>query len=412
MKIVILGGGVAGCSAAYYLKEKGADVLLVEKDKELGGCSRTEDYNGIPYEFGPQIMYSGDDYLVGIFKKFLTCYKPKTKDGKYHPALSIDGKLNEESIYEFPISVESVLKLPEAKEALFQLYEVNLDKPDYSNFENYVISRMGRILYEKFVKNYNIKQWKIHPRDMDAEWARFRNLTLKKNSDMFGDKWQGHPKNYNPMWDGMTEGVNRVVGKAEITDNFEVLVDGTLIDYDLVISTVPIHPDLEYVNTTILYVGVKSEEYIMPSYATSFPNSYNFVRIMDYKQQCHVESEYSLLSFEFPWINEDDKDNYVDEAIDFVNKILKRDISDLWVETRKKIYPISTKRNLDLMNNRLVELSKTNIVPTGRTGLYAYVSKDTCINMAKIISDNYDTLLSDNVEKKLSIFNRMRGKLT
>ena len=30
-----------------------------------------------------------------------------------------------------------------------------------TNFEKYVISRMGKTLYELYVKNYNIKQWKI-----------------------------------------------------------------------------------------------------------------------------------------------------------------------------------------------------------------------------------------------------------
>ena len=56
-KVLILGGGVAGSSMAYYLTEKGYEVTLVDKNSRVGGLARTCYYSGHPYEFGPHIWF-------------------------------------------------------------------------------------------------------------------------------------------------------------------------------------------------------------------------------------------------------------------------------------------------------------------------------------------------------------------
>src|SRR5581483_10929243 len=56
-KILILGGGVAGCSMAYYLGEKGYEVTVLDKNSRVGGLARTCYYSGHPYEFGPHIWF-------------------------------------------------------------------------------------------------------------------------------------------------------------------------------------------------------------------------------------------------------------------------------------------------------------------------------------------------------------------
>jgi flavin-dependent dehydrogenase len=56
-KILVLGGGVAGSSIAYYLSEKGYDVTVIEKHSRVGGLARTCYYSGHPYEFGPHIWF-------------------------------------------------------------------------------------------------------------------------------------------------------------------------------------------------------------------------------------------------------------------------------------------------------------------------------------------------------------------
>jgi len=413
-KALILGGGPAGTAAAYYLKKQGlSDITIVEKDK-LGGLARTRVYENIPYEYGPQILYTEEDKLQNVFEEFLTLYHPPTSNKKFSPALSINGKIDEKSLHSFPVTIENVLKMDNPTEVIKELYNVNLEKPDFSNFENYVISRMGRSIYELYIKNYNIKQWKIEPKNMEADWAKFRPLTLKSSSTgMFKSSWQGHPGDYNPLWTGMTKDCKIQKGTAAVSEDFQqVTIDGDRVDADIIVSTLPLSENLDFIHTCLVYVSIKCEGFVMPSYATSFPNTYDFVRIMEYKQQFFVESEYTLLDFQFSWKDVCETDKYIEQVRYFVKNILKKEIADLWVETKKNIYPVSTAASLKKVEHQLSLASKSKVIPMGRLGVHAYVSKDTCILMGIIMSDNFEDVISGDPSKKINVLKKMRNKLS
>src|SRR5271163_14956 len=57
--IVIVGGGVAGLSAAYFLR--GKDWLLLEKEDHFGGNAYQEEFNGQPFATGSAYAYRGDE---------------------------------------------------------------------------------------------------------------------------------------------------------------------------------------------------------------------------------------------------------------------------------------------------------------------------------------------------------------
>jgi monoamine oxidase len=63
--IVIIGGGVAGLSAAYFLGGKN-DWLLLEKEDHFGGNAYQEEYAGQPFATGSAYAYRGDagDHLA------------------------------------------------------------------------------------------------------------------------------------------------------------------------------------------------------------------------------------------------------------------------------------------------------------------------------------------------------------
>ena len=52
-RIVILGGGIAGLTAAYDLGRRGLDVLLLEGEEQLGGLISTFGRNGFVMDGGP-----------------------------------------------------------------------------------------------------------------------------------------------------------------------------------------------------------------------------------------------------------------------------------------------------------------------------------------------------------------------
>ena len=63
-RIAVVGGGISGLSAAYYLEKLAPascvelDITLLEKSRQLGGVVKSERINGILYEAGPEAWAS------------------------------------------------------------------------------------------------------------------------------------------------------------------------------------------------------------------------------------------------------------------------------------------------------------------------------------------------------------------
>jgi len=390
MKITILGAGPAGCAAAYFLRRRGfKDITIYEKEK-IGGCAFTNFYNKIPYEFGPQVMFTDKEYLKLVFEQFLYCHPPPNAKKKYEYSVSIDGTIDD--CHRFPVTMMNAFKFRNPIKVLCEMAGACCARPDYSNFENYCISRLGKTFYETYVRNYNRKAWQMDPKDMDTDWVHFRPLKLQLTSSRFGKQWQGHPGNYNPMWATMTEGVKLETGDVHVNGDLEYCINGSRLKTDLMITTISMSQDLEFVNTCLVYVALKSDTVVMPCAFTTFPNTYDFTRIFEYRQQFYVDSQCTLLSFDFPWKGEYKKDRYIEQALWFSKHMLKKEVAEHWIDNRTKIYPLSTRKNLNLFNELLKKTARGNIIPIGRAGSHAYVSKDTCIRMGMEVADHLDEL--------------------
>ncbi|HEY8600153.1 MAG TPA: FAD-dependent oxidoreductase [Thermomicrobiales bacterium] len=57
--VVIVGGGLAGLTAAAYVARAGRSVTLYERSRELGGRARTSERDGYTLNFGPHALYRG-----------------------------------------------------------------------------------------------------------------------------------------------------------------------------------------------------------------------------------------------------------------------------------------------------------------------------------------------------------------
>jgi phytoene dehydrogenase-like protein len=57
MDAVVVGGGLAGLSAASYLARAGRSVLLLERASAVGGNARTRDQDGFLFNLGPHALY-------------------------------------------------------------------------------------------------------------------------------------------------------------------------------------------------------------------------------------------------------------------------------------------------------------------------------------------------------------------
>ncbi|HTY37819.1 MAG TPA: protoporphyrinogen oxidase [Bacteroidota bacterium] len=64
--VVVIGGGVSGLTAAYWLQKQGVDVQVLEREKEVGGTMKTVSENGFLVETGPNSALETTPYFKEI----------------------------------------------------------------------------------------------------------------------------------------------------------------------------------------------------------------------------------------------------------------------------------------------------------------------------------------------------------
>lgn len=112
-KIVVIGSGFAGLSAAALLAQTGHDVVILEKNDQPGGRARIWEKDGFTFDMGPSWYW-----MPEVFENFYQLFGKTTSDfyelKRLDPGYRIFYK-NEEQI-DVPASFEELLKLFEKKE--------------------------------------------------------------------------------------------------------------------------------------------------------------------------------------------------------------------------------------------------------------------------------------------------------
>src|SRR6266513_5033934 len=67
--IAIVGGGISGLSAAYYLAKAGVSSTLIEKRPRLGGVIQTERIDGCVVEGGPDSFLSAKPWAMDLIRE-------------------------------------------------------------------------------------------------------------------------------------------------------------------------------------------------------------------------------------------------------------------------------------------------------------------------------------------------------
>ena len=69
MKAVVVGAGIGGLSAAWFLKRKGAEVTVLEASDRPGGCIRTRKQDGFLLEEGPDSFLTAKPHATALAKE-------------------------------------------------------------------------------------------------------------------------------------------------------------------------------------------------------------------------------------------------------------------------------------------------------------------------------------------------------
>lgn len=174
---VIAGGGPAGLTAAYELTKHGHSCVVLEADPTMvGGISRTDQYKGYRFDIGGHRFFSKSDEVNRIWKEILgDQFITRSRMSRiyynrkfFHYPLKPADALLKLGIFR---SIQMVLSYGKA-----QLFPI---KPEKS-FEDWVVNRFGRKLFETFFKTYTEKVWGMPTNTISADWAaqRIKGLSL------------------------------------------------------------------------------------------------------------------------------------------------------------------------------------------------------------------------------------------
>lgn len=176
-KVVIIGAGPAGLTAAYELCKAGVASVVLEKDRVVGGLSRTVEHNGYRFDIGGHRFFTKVRAVERIWREVLS-----ERDFLRRPRLSriyYDKKL-----FNYPLRAFKTLRqLGLANSILILLSYIHAQlrpEKDEKTYEQWVSNRFGKRLYEMFFKTYTEKVWGMACHEITADWAaqRIRGLSL------------------------------------------------------------------------------------------------------------------------------------------------------------------------------------------------------------------------------------------
>jgi UDP-galactopyranose mutase len=242
---VIVGSGLTGSVIARALADAGRDVLVVDRRDHLGGNVHDHDHeSGIRiHTYGPHYFRTNSDRIWEFVTRFAEFFK-------YEASLKslVDGEHEN-----WPIAASYIAQ------------HIGVDwKPEFTgtptNFEEAALSLMPRTIYEKFIKEYNEKQWGVPADTLSADLCKRFDVRADDEPRLKPDcKHQGIPLlGYTHLMRQMIEGVPVELGFDYLKRRSEIEAG------KLTIFTGPIDSLFDYKLGKLAYRGQKRKHTFHP----------------------------------------------------------------------------------------------------------------------------------------------------
>ena len=358
-KAIVIGSGVSGCMYAMMLKQKNWEVTVIEKAKLTGGGVRTFWHGGHPFTYGPRHFIGPEENMAAF--EFLNKIVPM----RHIKKINLSYQAKDDFFANYPMHIDDIKKLSDSDKILKEIEQLPKET-EAKNFEEFWIGRVGKTLYERFNKFYNLKAWQLNS---NTEMNFGFKGTVKRKPLETGSRYEfhtgyfnGYPiakDGYNKFFEVSLKDCKVILGKTITKVDFDkttVSFDNEKLKADMIIST--ISPDFlfDYCWGELAYVGRLFYKIVLPIkqvlpddvYFLYYPNeNEQQTRVVEFKKFTRHESNNSLISLEVP-------------------------------SMKNKLYPTMIKKEVDLAA-KYINALPDNIRSVGRMGTYRYVDIDDII---------------------------------
>ena len=204
-KVVIIGAGPAGLTAAYELLERNEayEIVVLEKSNMIGGISQTIKYGKNRMDIGGHRFFSKDRRIMDWWQKIMPLQGAPSFDdlvlARNVPLVALGPDPQREDrvmlsrnrvsriyykghFFEYPISLKwSMLKelgFVTTLQVGFSYLKTIFHKLPETSLEKFYINSFGKKLYGMFFEGYTEKLWGRHPSKIDASWGAQRTKGL------------------------------------------------------------------------------------------------------------------------------------------------------------------------------------------------------------------------------------------
>lgn len=297
--LLIAGAGPVGCTIANKAaNELGWRVLIVEKRNHIAGnCyDRFHESGVMVHQYGPHYFRTNNKKLLEYLSLFTTWIP-----GDYYVRSYYQGQL-----FSFPINILTLEQFyktkltPEEAVELLEKKRVKIEDP--KNSEEFVLSKVGKELYEAFYLGYTLKHWGMHPKNLHKSVCGRIPVRYNKDQRYVDAKYQLTPEH----------GFTKLFQKMIHHENIHLMFNTDFLNLHKYIkpkkATVYTGPVDTYFNHKLGALPWRSLEFEFKEYKKEFvqdvvqinyPNDFDYTRSVEFKHVTKQKCYNTVVSYEY-----------------------------------------------------------------------------------------------------------------
>jgi protoporphyrinogen oxidase len=462
-KVVVLGAGIGGLSAGYFLAKTGRyEVTVLEKAPVIGGLCASFEYSDFTLDYGAHKIYS---VIPGVLDEIQELMGDRLLTLPKKNRLFLRGHL-----VDYPLKLGNLAKVLGFGTFLklgfgyaIELARGFIQRRPPASYEEYMIRRFGRPAYELVFEPLANKVWG-EPSSLHPEMARARvpasggmevilkMLGIKKETAETNAEFFYYPRmGFGDFPQAMQEYIEAYGGKVLVNvdvgeliqrdkriTTVETIVDGvpTRFESDYVVSSIPLPvlgqlvfgedatafigsvEELQFRHLVLVYVFANRSLALEDQWIFLPEREYIFSRIFEQKQmnpelgpddQTAICCDFTCDEDSWQWAASDEE--LAEKTIDGLVKggfLAREEVRGFMVKRRRNFYPRYDLQYVEKMQGVSSQLQQVeNLLLTGRIGMYNYNNSDHCVDMGRFIAENLSVGESpkdvwDRLEKRVA----------